>query len=61
MVIAFIGDTKLIKKILIHLGLWETRNHDPAQLDISYTPTIETELAYDYAHSQLPPIDYWTQ
>lgn len=28
-VIAFIKDQPLIEKILSHLGLWETRNHDP--------------------------------
>jgi hypothetical protein len=60
-VIAFIEDDALIKKILVHLGLWDTRNHDPPQLDDTHTPTIETELTYDYTYSQLPPIDYWTQ
>jgi len=60
-VIAFIEDKNLIKKILVHLGLWETRNHDPPQFDNLHTPTIETELTYDYTYSQLPPIDYWTQ
>jgi hypothetical protein len=60
-VISFIEDDALIKKILEHLGLWETRNHDPAQVDDAYPPTIETELTYDYTYSQLPPIDYWTQ
>jgi hypothetical protein len=29
--------------------------------DDAHTPTIETELTYDYTYSQLPPIDYWTQ
>jgi hypothetical protein len=60
-VIAFIEDDALIKTILIHLGLWETRNHDPPQSNEVHTPTIETELTYDYTYSQLPPIDYWTQ
>ena len=59
--IAFIEDDTLIKKILKHLGLWQTRNHDPPQLDSPHIPTIETELTYDYTYSQLPPIDYWTQ
>jgi hypothetical protein len=26
-----------------------------------HTPTIETELIYDYTYAQLPTIDYWTQ
>jgi len=60
-VIGFIEHDALIKKILMHLGLWETRNHDPPQSNDSQTPTIETELTYDYTYSQLPPIDYWTQ
>ena len=47
-VISFIEDDALIKKILIHLGLWQTRIHDPAQIDIEHTPTFETELTYDY-------------
>ena len=28
-VIALIDDVDVIKKILLHLDLWETRNHDP--------------------------------
>ena len=59
-VILFIEDHALIKKILIHLGLWETRNHDPPQSSDTHIPTIETELTYDYTYSQLPPINYWT-
>jgi hypothetical protein len=59
-VISFIEDNTLIKKILIHLGLWETRNHDPPQLGIAHTPTIETELTYDYTYSQLPPPSKWS-
>jgi len=60
-VIAFIEDDALIKKILVHLGLWDTRNHDPPKPSDMHMPTIETELTYDYTYSQLPPIDYWTQ
>ena len=59
--ISFIEYDALIKKTLMHLGLWETRNHDPPKLDTLHTPAIETELTYDYTYSQLPPIDYWTQ
>jgi hypothetical protein len=60
-VIAFIEDDALIRKILQHIGLWETRIHDPPQSDDTHIPAIETELTYDYTYSQLPPIDYWTQ
>jgi hypothetical protein len=28
-VIAFIEDYDMIRKILVHLALWDTRNHDP--------------------------------
>jgi len=51
----------ILQKILEHLGLWGTHNHDPPQPDDTHTPTIEIELTYDYTYSQLPPIDYWTQ
>jgi hypothetical protein len=60
-IISFIEDELLIKKILIHIGLWDTRNHDPPKSDGTHIPAIETELTYDYTYSQLPPIDYWTQ
>jgi hypothetical protein len=60
-VIAFIEDDAPIKKILEHLGSWETCNHDPPKSDILHTPIIEAELTYDYTYSQLPPIGYWTQ
>lgn len=57
-VIAFIEDDALIKKILIHLRLWETHNHDPPQSINTHTPTIETELTHDYTYSQLPTVNY---
>ncbi len=60
-VISFIEDNALIKKILIHLGLWQTRNHDPPRSDDTHFPAFDSELTYDYTYSQLPPIDYWTQ
>ena len=47
-VISFIEDGELIKKILVHLCLLETRNHDPPQSEDAHIPTIETELTYDY-------------
>ena len=39
-VISFIEDSALIEKILKHLGLWETRNHDPPQSKVVHIPTI---------------------
>jgi hypothetical protein len=56
-IISFIEDDALIRKILVHLRLWDTRNHDPPQADDTQ---IEAELTYDYTYSQLPTID-WTQ
>ena len=47
-VICFVEDDALIKKILKHRGMGETRNHDPPQPDNAHTLTIATELAYDY-------------
>jgi len=59
--ISFIYDDALIKKILVHLWLWDMRNYDPSHFDNTHIPTIETELTYDDTYSQLPPTDYWTQ
>jgi hypothetical protein len=59
--VAFIEDDALIKKILMDLGLWETRNHDPPQDDNVHIPTIKTEFIYDDTYSQPPFIDYCTQ
>lgn len=28
-IISFVEDKETIKKILVHLNLWEARNHDP--------------------------------
>jgi hypothetical protein len=49
-VISFIEDDALIKKILKHLGLWDTRNHDPPHLDDAHIATIEIERTYDYTY-----------
>ena len=56
-IIAFIEDAEVIKKILKHLGLWETRNHDPP----ARNPTHIPELTYDDDYSQIPAIDYRLQ
>ncbi len=55
-IISFIEDLDLIEKILCHLGLWDTRNHDPPEP--AYSNTIP-ELIYDYSDSQIPSFDYW--
>ncbi len=56
-IVSFIEEDELIERILRHLGLWETRNHDPPSKSATYIP----ELTYDDFYSQLPPIDYWLQ
>jgi hypothetical protein len=58
-VISFIEDDALIKKILAHLGLWEIRIHDPPQIDIEHTPTIETELTCDYTYLFFLANGFW--
>lgn len=45
-VIALIDDVDVIKKILEHLDLWETRNHDPP-------PWLQLRLAAFAARSGL--------
>jgi hypothetical protein len=40
-IIGFIEDDEIIEKILQHLGLWETRSHDPPNQVISRPPTIK--------------------
>ena len=58
-IIAFIENNGLIRKILKHIGLWETRNHGPPSPKTSgelYIP----EITYDYSYSQIPSTDYWT-
>lgn len=60
-VIAFIEEQALIKKILTHLGLWETRYHDPPQVASSTKPAFEADLTFDDTYSQLPLIDYYSQ
>ena len=38
-IISFIEDGGVVEKILRHLGLWETRNHDPPAPDGPETPS----------------------
>jgi hypothetical protein len=40
-IISFIEDDRLIRKILMHLGLWETRNQDPPAPNAAHIPTVE--------------------
>jgi len=55
-IIAFIEQPLIIKKILKHLNLWETHNHDPPK-----KPTGEIrQIVYDDTYSQVPPFDYWS-
>ena len=60
-IISFIEDSETIKKILVHLSLWETRNHDPPprkvnmQKYISDLPEIKETVYDDF--SQLTPYD----
>ncbi len=56
-IIAFIEDEAVIKKILKHLSLCETRNHDPP----ARNPTHIPKLTYDDDYSQLPAVDYLLQ
>ena len=56
-IITFIEHEAVIEKILRHLGLWETRNHDPPVRNASHIP----EFTYDDDYSQVPSIDYWLQ
>jgi hypothetical protein len=38
-IISIIGDLAIVKKILIHLDLWATKNHDPP-------PTSSADIEY---------------
>ena len=54
-IIAFIEDDDVIRKILVHLGLWDTHNHDPPH------PAADSckDFIIDESYSQLPKIDHW--
>ncbi len=56
-VISVIEDRAVIKKILQHLGLWETRSHDPPAGTFAHS----LEFTYDSAYSQIPSDDYYLQ
>jgi hypothetical protein len=54
-IIAFIEQQEVIMKILRHLNLWDTHNHDPPPQNSPHMP----ELAYDDSHCQIPAYDDW--
>jgi len=50
-IVAFIEDEPIIRKILEHLGLWDTRNHGPPQPEAMHIlPTADSEFTYDYIY-----------
>jgi len=54
-IISFIEDSALIRKILEHLNLWDTRSHGPPESSTKHIP----EFTYDYSESQMPDFDPW--
>ena len=56
-IIAFIEENLIIRKVLKHLGLWDTRNHGPPVQSHAHIP----ELSYDDDYSQIPAVGYWLQ
>ncbi|MCJ7830556.1 MAG: hypothetical protein MUP74_04125 [Desulfobacterales bacterium] len=54
-VIAFIEGDIVIRKILVHLGLWDTRN--------LVSPSLSTDTIHDFimdeSHPLLPQTDYY--
>jgi hypothetical protein len=54
-IIAFIEAIPLVKKILVHLDLWDTRNHDPPPGKESHIP----ERVHDDSDSQIPQYEFW--
>ena len=56
-IIAFIEEPDIIRRILVHLDLWDIRNHDPPVKKSEHIP----ELTYDDSCSQLPFSDAWMQ
>lgn len=56
-IIAFIEDIDIIRMILKHLDLCETRNHGPPPVRDAQIP----DLIYDYDYAQLPFTGAWVQ
>ena len=69
-IVAFIEEETVVKKILKHLNLWITGNHDPPPLsktmgedvfpDIPAMDYIDS-FSYDYTLSQMPYEDEYSQ
>jgi len=47
-IISFIEEPDVIRKILVHLDLWDVRNHDPPVKQHEHVH----ELTYDYSYAQ---------
>ncbi len=56
-IIAFIEAADIMMMILKHLGLWETRNHDPP----GGKPAQTVEWIYYDHYARLPFADEWVQ
>ena len=54
-IISILEAGPIVRKILEHLDLWVTRNHDPPDEEDSHI----AELVYDDSVSQIPQYDYW--
>jgi hypothetical protein len=66
-IISFIESPVIIRKILVYLKLWETRNHDPPAKKIEhitelvYLPVRDRTQTGDDSYSQISQTDYWLQ
>ena len=56
-IISFIEDMGVVEKILRHLGLWKTRNHDPPGPDVPRSP----DFVHDDRYSQVAAFDDYLQ
>jgi hypothetical protein len=54
-IIAFIEQKQVIGKILRHLKMRDTHNHDPPPANSPYI----SEMTYDDSHCQIPAYDDW--
>lgn len=52
-VISSIEQPKIIEKILKHLDLWETRNHDPPARKATHIPELVIDLSYSQLLKQI--------
>lgn len=56
-IIAFIEEPDIIRRILVHLNLWDIRNHDPPVKTHEHIP----ELTYDDSYAQPSFEEDWIQ